>query len=165
MSGYATIKEWYGDKKAKRSQLPLMNHIEEGISILRYLGANEDTVQAFCIHPMIQSDADLAANYKKMSCIRSIWILLAMEYRDVANEYLSMRNIEHVSEIRLSTLPEVNQMLIADKIQNYKDFSIYHKDSHPKSKVLEKYFQNWFDRLELKPSKVKEMVEYIGYAE
>ena len=41
-------------------------------------------------------------------------------------------------------LPEVRDMLIADKIQNYKDFLFYHKGTHPRSRELEEYFKNWF---------------------
>jgi len=44
-----------------------------------------------------------------------------MEYRSVANDYLSTRIISDVQEIRLSPLPDVQDMLIADKVQNYKD--------------------------------------------
>lgn len=40
-------------------------------------------------------------------------------------------------------------MLVADKVQNYKDFSLYHADTHPRAKELERYFQNWFCRLNI----------------
>ncbi len=76
-----------------------------------------------------------------------------MEYRSVANEYLSHRTIAHVDEIRLSPLPEVNQMLIADKVQNCKDFELYHKATHPRSAELDLYFNNWLRRLGITPER------------
>ena len=75
-------------------------------------------------------------------------IMLAMEYRRVANAYLSTRKIESISEIELSPLKEVQQMLIADKIQNNKDFRLYNRD-HPRYDELCQYFDNWLDRLEI----------------
>jgi hypothetical protein len=38
-------------------------------------------------------------------------------------------------------------MLIADKIQNRKDFELYHKDIHERSDELKQYFFNWLWRL------------------
>ncbi|MGK0389502.1 MAG: hypothetical protein ACI94Y_002242 [Maribacter sp.] len=38
---------------------------------------------------------------------------------------------------------EVKQMLIADKVQNYKDFMLYHYKLHTRSDELYEYFQNW----------------------
>lgn len=52
-------------------------------------------------------------------------LLLGMEYRYTANNYLSFKPAD--DPIHLSPIAEVNQMLIADKIQNRKDFEIYHK--------------------------------------
>lgn len=40
-------------------------------------------------------------------------------------------------------------MLIADKVQNYKDFEIYHKSTHPRSKELDQYFKNWLQKLNI----------------
>lgn len=152
---YPIRKEWvmirhhYGYKRAKRSQVPLINHIVEGLAILRYINADIKAQAAFCIHPMIQSDSDLLENYNSVSNIISTNVMmLAMEYRSVANAYLSHRTIFSLNEIRLSPLKEVNDMLIADKVQNYKDFILYHHGTHPRSKELHQYFKNWLDRLE-----------------
>lgn len=65
----------------------------------------------------------------------------------MANEYLSTRSITNIDEIRLSPLKVVNDMLIADKIQNRKDFELYHEGKHPRSEELAQYFRNWLERL------------------
>ena len=38
-------------------------------------------------------------------------------------------------------------MLYADKIQNEKDFKIYHEVTHERSKELREYFDNWINKL------------------
>ncbi len=52
-------------------------------------------------------------------------MLLGVEYRSTANNHLSVKPADE--SIRLSPIAEVNHMLVADKIQNRKDFEIYHK--------------------------------------
>lgn len=51
--------------------------------------------------------------------------------------------------IRTSPLFEVNDMLIADKVQNRKDFITYHRETHARSKELGQYFQLWLNALEI----------------
>jgi hypothetical protein len=71
-----------------------------------------------------------------------------MEYRRVANNYLSKRTITSLDDIELSPMLEVNQMLWADKLQNQKDFRAYHLGKHNRSDILEQYFINWINKLE-----------------
>lgn len=143
---YKLISDYYGNKTTNRTGVHLMNHIDEGLAVLEWIGASDAAKRAYCLHPMFQSDTDLALNYGKYN-IDSDIMLLAMEYRSVANEYLSTRKISHLREIRLSPLKEVNDMLIADKIQNYKDFELYHENTHPRSEALIRYFNNWLFKL------------------
>ena len=75
-------------------------------------------------------------------------IILTMEYRRVANNYLSKRTITSLDDIELSPMLEVNQMLWADKLQNQKDFRLYHLGKHDRSDILEQYFINWINKLE-----------------
>lgn len=152
---YPISREWnmilnhYGERRAERSKVPYINHIIEGVAILRYIEASTQAKAAFCIHPLVQADADLLENFDLVrKSIGSDVLMLAMEYRSVANEYLSRRMVFSLDEIRLSPLKDVNDMLIADKVQNYKDFILYHHGTHPRSKELHEYFKNWLDRLE-----------------
>ena len=143
---YETIVAYYGDKKAIRSGVNYINHIDEGLAILEWIGASDEAKRAFCLHPIYQSDDELIQNADKFH-IDSDIMLRTLEYRSVANEYLSKREIQSIEEIRLSPLKDVNDMLIADKIQNRKDFEIYHQGKHPRSKELTQYFDNWTQRL------------------
>jgi len=143
------IKSYYGTTSAKRSKVPYMNHITEGLDILQLMASTELAKRAYCIHPIVQADVDLLKNIGVLKDIDGDVMALAMEYRRVANAYLSPRIIKDIREIELSPLDDVNDMLIADKLQNEKDFRKYHLGTHPRSKELEEYFSNWFKRLDL----------------
>lgn len=142
------IREYYGDKVAKRSGVPLINHIHEGLEILRSIGASVEAKKAYYLHPMLQSDEALVENLGKMGDVNYKVLILAMEYRKTANAYLSHRHVEDLRQIQLSPLLEVNQMLYADKVQNQKDFLKYHYGTHERSEELKQYFENWIIKLE-----------------
>ena len=142
---YELIKEYYGDKTAKRSGVPLINHIDEGIEILKSINADEETIDAYCLHPILQSDESINSNYKmNFEGIPTSSLLLAMEYRRVANSYLSFNKMEDFVGF---TNEKIKQMLYADKKQNEKDFAIYHEETHERSKELREYFNNWLNKL------------------
>ena len=159
---YILIKSFYGDEKAKRSQTPLINHIHEGLIILDCIESDLCTQKAYCLHPILQADEAIALNYgMDFSQIDPLALILTMEYRNIANQYLSKRIIQNIEEIKLSPLKEVNQMLIADKVQNRKDFELYHLDTHPRSKELQVYFANWLQRLGVSEEKYQFLIGEI----
>jgi len=136
---------------ASRSGVHYMRHVDEGLRVLRDIEASEEAKRAFCLHALLQSDAGL---YSYRKDIRDLTpdvyvVMLAMEYRNIANAYLATRQIKSIDEIALGPLYGVRQMLIADKVQNYKDFLLYHKGTHPRSEQLDQYFKNWLARLEV----------------
>lgn len=146
---YQKIKKHYGNQVAKRSKVPLINHIDEGIAILKEIGANNDTIAAYCLHPLLQADDALTNNIHLLDNYQNNFrVILTMEYRRVANNYLSKRTIQSLDDIELSPLRGVNQMLWADKLQNQKDFRLYHLGKHERSDILEQYFINWINKLE-----------------
>lgn len=148
---YQAIQAYFGNRKAERSQLFYMNHIDEGLAILHWIGASDRAKRAFCLHPIFQLDDDLRVNYEKAATFTDDpqVLVLAMEYRNIANAYLSRREIKSIDEIASSPLPEVQDMLRADKIQNYKDFLAHHKDTHHRKEALDAYFINWLKKLEI----------------
>jgi hypothetical protein len=139
---YKLIAGHYGDRVAKRSQVPLINHINEGLDVLTAIGSVETTKKAFCLHPLFQADEDLQENYYMAKFVDPHVLLLTMEYRNIANAYLSDK-IGTDYPLKLSPILEVNEMLIADKVQNYKDFTTYHRGTHPRSDELTAYFEKW----------------------
>lgn len=147
---YKLIERFYGDKVAKRSQVPLINHINEGLVVLDRISATDQAKRAFCLHPLLQADEDLKENCYLVSFVEPHVLLLTMEYRSVANEFLSDKVVGATfDDIRLSPLYEVNDMLVADKIQNRKDFEQYHLGTHARSDELDKYFKIWLQRLDV----------------
>ena len=87
------INEFYGDRTATRSKIPLIHHIKEGVEILRGLeGSTDNEINAFCVHPMFQDDEyllerDLPSDYISLHIATEV-MKLVMEYRHVANQYL-----------------------------------------------------------------------------
>jgi len=160
-NGYQWIKQFYGDRCTKRSGVPLINHIDEGIEILNRIGAADHVKEAFAIHPLIQTDTDLKTNFHDLINgwsglpITASVIALALEYRNIANAFLSNKidtwdgKPVKIDQIRLSPLGEVNEMLIADKVQNRKDFLRYHRETHPRSLELAYYFECWLEALSI----------------
>jgi len=162
---YLAIEAHYGSERAKRSGVPFMNHIDEGLRVLhRWKHASERSMRAFCLHPLVQEGADLRRTYEQGTLARldpSV-VALALEYRNIANAFLSPMEAhpghQDHHRIALSPLPEVNTMLVADKIQNFKDFKRHHSTTHPRAASLHRYFTQWFSALEIDPREVDRLM-------
>jgi len=161
---YLLIEAHYGGRVAERSRVPLMHHIDEGIAVLDRIGATELAKRAFCLHPLVQLDADLRAFWATGHEVDSRVLALAMEYRNIANATLSPRaqSIEGASDIPLSPLDDVNAMLIADKVQNRKDFVLHHLGKHDRSDALDRYFRLWLERLGVSEERYEELARSLS---
>lgn len=146
---YQCIKERYGDRTAKRSGVPYINHIDEGLRVLDHIGASYVAKAAYCIHPIVQSDEDVVANLDMLLLHVSDRrvLMTAMEYRNVANRGLHCHQVDNPDAFYLGPFKDVRAMLIADKVQNRKDFLIHHYGTHDKSIELDRYFCNWLRAL------------------
>lgn len=153
---YRIISDFYGGEIATRSGVQLMNHIDEGLYILYKIGASDIAKRAYCLHPIVQDDESLKNNKHLLNNVDSDVVIASIEYRSIANEYLSKRNINSLDEIRLSPLKDINDMLIADKIQNRKDFELYHLGKHERSSQLDQYFKNWLTKLDVSENDYQE---------
>ncbi len=155
---YLAIEAHYGERTARRSGVPLIHHIEEGLVILERIGGSPDAMRAYCLHPLVQDDAALAAGIDSLAAhTDSLRVLaLAMEYRNIANATLSGHAITSAA-IPLSPLDEVNQMLVADKVQNRRDFIRHHRDSHARTTELDRYFARWLERLGIAEARYGEL--------
>jgi len=153
---YGLIKKFYGNKKSKRSNIPLINHIDEGLIILDRLVAPLICKQAYCIHPLLQLDEVFFYNLvSSRSGIKNAdvqAVMLAMEYRHQLNRYHSKkvfkdetRKKELLTSLKevMADTPYLRYIALADKVQNRKDFIKYHLDTHERSKELNSYFSNW----------------------
>lgn len=163
---YRAIKAFYADRTAERSKVPLIAHIDEGLDILEMFGASRDAMRAWCLHPLFQSDEDLARTLSENSLyvFSPRCVALAMEYRARANDWLSdmvyRRYLDFGTQGVISVCEqvgypdpgefiEVKQMLIADKVQNYKDFLEFHYGTHERSEELNHYFLEWLKVLQI----------------
>lgn len=164
---YLAVSAFYGSTRATRSQVPLMAHIDEGLWILQALGGSLNAMEAFCIHPLLQDDGALMDAMVPGSVFRgwsldALPVVLAMEYRSVANAYLSHHCRSADDVIRLSPLQAVNEMLIADKVQNRKDFEIHHLHTHEKRDRLVQYFNNWLKVLGVSENQYQDFVAMLN---
>src|SRR6185436_19304315 len=107
--------------------------------------------RAFCLHPLVQEDAALARYYAYADQLTADphVLTLTLEYRHIAGMTPSSREIARAADIPLGPLADVHDMLRADKLQNYKDFLIHHRGTHPRAAQLERYFRLWLERLEI----------------
>ena len=143
---FDVIHKFYGDKTAKRSGVPLMNHIIEGVQMLDIWGRSDLEKAAFCLHPIVQNDEDVDVEW-------SLAYPLACEYRDRANSYLCrpetdwVRDIPHVYSLVGEMSEGCAYLLLADKVQNQKDFLIYHSLTHERRFQLMNYFNVWIKYL------------------
>uniref|UniRef100_A0AB39CDQ2 Uncharacterized protein n=1 Tax=Pseudomonas phage HRDY3 TaxID=3236930 RepID=A0AB39CDQ2_9VIRU len=155
---YALIQEHYGNRRAERSGVPLMNHIDEGLKILRFLDADLPTMGGYCLHPLVQDLKDLQMNHEHLQQIIGIEESLqcAMNYRLAANAFLCReatdpwgRREAEAAIVRNYGLLDLRTryMLIADKVQNKKDFMKYHWGTHARSSQLLRYFDLWLEIL------------------
>ncbi len=132
---YRAIDAHYGDRRAARSGVRMIRHIDEGLTVLAHRAAGERAMRAYCLHPLVQRDDDLAAAFPRLAKLTDdlAVLALALEYRNIANATLSTRTIASAADIPLSPLAEVTEMLVADKLQNWKDFVLHHRATHPRS--------------------------------
>lgn len=146
---YKVIQEVYGERKANRSQVPYMNHIDEGMAIIDHFTEESDDIakRAFCLHPIYQVDEfmNIAQQKGLLRNLSKTTKFFASDYGFIANRYLAKHKLQtdhrFISYGKSQTL---KRMLIADKVQNYKDFVKYHYNSHPNSEHLNNYFISWF---------------------
>lgn len=153
MLEYELISQYYGNRTAKRSGLPLMNHIDEGLAILkRYTDIEQDTLKAFCIHPIIQDNITSI----DLSEVSVDVLVLATQYAETANAYLPQHHRSYDDIMPRIPTFQVQLMLIADKVQNYKDFfNTFRHQQHLLEKhdyqLLSRYFDNWLYYLQVTP--------------
>lgn len=160
---YGLVRAMYGRSVAGRSQKPLIDHIDEGLVILNCLGAQHRVCKAWCLHPLVQSDDDMAGYYSMThDDVENDVLMLAMEYRYRANSWLSDKVFLNPQTNSCEgrghpqwSLRATKKMLIADKVQNYKDFCTYHQATHPRSRELNFYFLTWLDALQVTPEQLK----------
>lgn len=165
---YKYIQDFYGDKETKRSGVPLINHIDEGLVILGAINASVQTKAAYCIHPMFQGPENYPDRYHDpiIYDIDPQVLMLAMEYRKTANAFLCRPYTDYYSVDDLGRycpigLFEVREMLIADKVQNRKDFEIYYMSTHDRSDQLHAYFHTWLRYLGITEDRYNYFVKLI----
>jgi hypothetical protein len=169
---YKLIQQKYQGKIAKRSGLGYMSHIQEGIFIIQLLyGDDQNLVEAYCLHPIFQNDRLLSQllveNSSELSLILPQTIVFCMEYRNIANSYTIKNKIKNPESIKIGSLEMIHKMLVADKIQNKKDFMKYMYLKHERPSYVKasehglQYFDSWLDRLSVSKKTYTDITEKV----
>lgn len=160
---YAAIEAFYGDRRARRSGRYLMEHIDEGLYLLGVFGAAQVELDGWCLHPLVQGDDDLRATWSRGAApwrgVDPRAVLLAMAYRHTANRWLSHHPTPAAAP--QSPLPEVARMLMADKVQNRKDFERHLRGDLPNSDRLDAYFAGWLRGLGISEQRYVELARAV----
>jgi hypothetical protein len=158
---YRIIQKFWKDKYAKRTGVHYMRHVDEGLRVIIEQGGTNRAMRIFALHGLLQECyRDFTVFEETLSDVSPDVIIGAMEYRAIANNHLSYHD---PSTIRLSEDDDVNMALIADKVQNRKDFELYHKDLHPRSAELDEYFLRWLSLLGISEKRYEELKVIIEY--
>jgi len=157
---YEEITRHYGDARAKRSGLYYMNHIDEGIAILRKFGVEDYVLKAWMLHPLFQVDLENfhKRNYGGLKLDMEV-VMMAMAYRETANSYLPRNVRDKVPEVKVK---ELHLMLLADKIQNAKDCRRNPNIEPWREDGLALYFGKWRLCLDPKDEHWSRMTDFIS---
>ena len=159
---WALARERLHHRAARRTGISYFQHVAEGVTILAALDAPLIAQQAYCLHPLTQADGDLTANFDQLRGCDPEAVALAIEYRWVANRGARRVVRESGWRIELSCLPSVNAMLIADKVQNRKDFlAHFTAASHPEYGELVRYFDLWMEALGISEERYVELTALL----
>jgi hypothetical protein len=161
------IRSFYGERRAERSGVQLIHHVHEGLTILDALDARIVAKQAFCLHPIVQMDDDLARAFVSGGPLDGVRVdplalTIALEYRRCANAHLSRHAPETLYQISFAPFDDVKLMLVADKVQNRRDFDRHHATTHERAAELTAYFARWLALLGIDERRYDELVALIG---
>jgi len=134
---------------SRRSQQSHFIHVRQGIEILRAMKSSYAAQRAFAIHPLLQDKEKLDFYRFRMENCSVHAVVLAMEFCALATAGKRPHNpLGKTWMPAVSNVHEVNDMLIADKIQNWVSYKKYHNlypDLDKKQMIA--YFNKWFDAL------------------
>lgn len=163
------VRAFYGERRAERSGVRLIEHIHDGLAIMAAIDARTVAQRAFCLHPLVQMDDDLARTFaddKQKTALAGCELLplaLAMEYRRCANAHLSKHAPETLTQISFAPfVAELRDMLIADKVQNRRDFERHHAKTHERAAELAEYFARWLAFLGVDEERYQKLIGHIG---
>ena len=181
---YRLIEEYYAGKSAKRTGLPYMRHIDDGLRILRAMSELRDyetvedqrqwmqeSVEAwyknrfelltrtFCVHPIYQ-DNNPEWRHKHLDIGGAKDAELCHKYASYVNSYLPA-HVDRANCPRCLRGSDLWALLVADKLQNYADFNANaNKFSTDETAQLQAYFTDWFAALKITTNHLEVVKQY-----
>jgi hypothetical protein len=123
-----------------------MDHIEDGLALLKNWGVAQTLQDAWLLHPIMQDDNQYQEYLRigpTFQCHR-----LAAKYRAIANAYLPKHAPRKPS---ISVNNGINELLEVDKLHNcwqLRKALRSNPEIYPNAARLEEYFRDWLDVLE-----------------
>lgn len=166
-SEYRQISQFYGTRTTLRTKIPWINHINEGVVLIHQLEGSIHEAKAFCLHPLFQADETYHAALSEACRIYNLntnpeVLFSVLGYREAANRWL--RNAVTPTNLpQKHPLESVNIMLMADKIQNRKDFEANEAVFGVEDAAsLHSYFDSWFTALGITPEIYDDQVKSLA---
>ena len=166
---YRLIEKSYRKHTSRRTQQPYMKHIDQGLWLLLHVNDDPAVLGAWCAHPLFQINSVLQEALHARTSIteHGRTVVLAMEYRAVANAFLTP-DWSRAGLPRVSAIEEVNQLLVVDKFQNAREAYLFSdKLGEERCAQLDVYFRKWFDALGIDGRRMetleRQMQKYESY--
>ncbi len=141
---YKIVQDFFGDQRDERSGVLLMNHIDEGIAVMRALGAPDTAIRAFCLTPLqFTSRNDIIINFHKIfKELNGV-----IDGIDSSNLALDYRALVDTNPVKVSTDNDVNLMLAGAVIQRKKDLLVHNWDHQANPEATRERFDQWIAAL------------------
>lgn len=161
---HAIAEEFLKDKISPRTKQPFMDHINEGLLILRKIGVPQFVEAAWCIHPLLQKDEWIRSGCFLVKDLPPDVICLTMEFRMVANQ-IRPDDCRASRALPFGAWPKaIKMMLIADKIQEWHSYTVYKRHfTEAEINDVTLYFDEWLSKiLKLTPDQIVEYTKIIA---
>lgn len=118
--------------------------LDEGLDLLSSMEADEEAKKAFCLCFFLTKEEHLN-NFlaSDLSEVKQTSILLAMEFRRLYLEFLPSSNVKAIKYVRLSSIADVNKMLTAYLMIQYKKVLSGNRDSEE----MRIFYKTWLKKL------------------
>ncbi len=116
------------------------------MAVNKWLNFSKICTDSLIILPLLWSDKDFVNNWKTITISSNLAFFIS-EYKNVSKNYNLDRKIQSTSDIVISPITDVNNLLLSTAIVNYNNYENHYKLTHPRASLFGEYYKNWLVRL------------------